>query len=83
MKARQIQTRTSNAIELLKDGKTKKALAIFRTFRMGFSKSERRTIQIASETMNGFGGLYQSLGIDTDMEVRNAMSILKSKYLKE
>ena len=82
MKAKQIQTRTSNAIELLKDGQTKKALAIFRTFRMGFSQSERRTIQIASETLNGSGKFYQSLGIDTDLEVEKALVILRSKYLQ-
>jgi len=77
-----MQTKTSKAVALLEGGKLREALAIFRTFRIGFSKEERRTIQIASETLNGCGGFYQKLGIDTALEVQKSIAVIKSKYLK-
>ena len=76
-----MQTKTSKAVALLKDGRMREALAVFRTFRMGFSRDERRTIQIASETMNGSGRFYQSLGINTDSILEEARVILARKYL--
>ena len=76
-----LETKTKRAVELLKDGQTKKALAIFRTFRLGLTQGERRTIQIASEVVSGHAHFYQSIGIDTDLELEKALVILRSKYL--
>lgn len=76
-----METKTSKAVALLKDGRMREALAVFRTFRMGFSKEERRTIQIASETLNGCGSIYRQLGIDTDSVLEEARVILAHKYL--
>lgn len=76
------ETRTSKALALLKDGKLRDALAIFRTFKIGFSKDERRSIQIASETLNGCGQFYQQLGIDTALEVQKSITVIKQKYMK-
>jgi hypothetical protein len=76
-----METKTSKAVALLKDGRMREALAVFRTFRMGFSRDERRTIQIASETLNGGGQFYQSLGINTDSILEEAKVILAQKYL--
>ena len=42
-----METKTSKAIGLFKDGRLRDALAIFKTFKIGFTKDERRTIQIA------------------------------------
>jgi hypothetical protein len=77
-----METKTSKAVALLKDGRMREALAVFRTFRMGFSREERRTIQIASETLNGSGKFYQSLGINTDSILEEASRILAKKYLQ-
>lgn len=76
-----METKTSKAIFLLRSGYLKEALSIFRTFRIGFTKEERRTLQIASESLSGNSSFYQQLGIDTDKEIEKSKSILASKHL--
>jgi len=77
-----MMTKTDKAIGLFKDGKLRDALAIFRTFKIGFTKEEKRTLQIASETLNGCGLFYRQLGIDTALEVQKSITVIKRKYLK-
>ena len=48
-----MRTKTEKAINLFESGCLKEALSIFRTFRIGFTKEERRTLQIASESLAG------------------------------
>ncbi len=76
-----METKTSKAISLLHSGYLKEALAIFSTFRVGFSKEERRTLKIAHECLSGNAGFYRQLGIDTSAEVEKSKSILIAKYL--
>ena len=76
------QTKTSKAISQFRSGRLKEALAIFCTFRIGFTKEERRTLQIANESLSGNSSFYRQLGIDTDKEVEKSKYILTSKYLK-
>lgn len=76
-----METKTSKAVELLRGGRIREALAIFRTFRMGFTSDERRTIQIASESMSGHSRFYESLGISVVAEQQKAVEILTKKYL--
>lgn len=80
MAVERVKTKTSKALALLKDGETRKALAIFRTFRIGFTRDEKRTIQIASDTLNGSGRFYSGLGIDASLEVKKAIQIVRQKY---
>lgn len=75
-----METKTSKAISLLRSGYLKEALSIFRTFRIGFTKDERRTLQIASESLSGNSLFYQQLGIDTDMEIEKSKLLLFQKY---
>ena len=76
-----METKTNKATSLLRSGNLKEALSIFRTFRIGFTKEERRTLQIASESLSGNASFYQQLGIDTTTEIEKSKSILTSKYL--
>lgn len=76
-----METKTSKATSLLRVGNLKEALSIFRTFRIGFTKEERRTLQIASESLSGNSLFYQQLGIDTAKEIEKSKSLLTSKYL--
>ena len=76
-----MKTKTSKAISLLHSGYLKEALAIFSTFRVGFSKEERRTLKIAHECLSGNSVFYRQLGIDTSEEVEKSKSILIAKYL--
>ena len=56
-----MRTKTEKAVKLFQSGCLKEALAIFRTFRIGFTKEERRTLQIASESLTGNSGFYQQI----------------------
>lgn len=77
-----METKTNKAISLLQCGDFKAALAIFSTFRIGFTKEEQRTLKIASESLSGKDSFYRQLGIDIDKEIAKSKSIITSKYLK-
>lgn len=76
-----MRTKTEKAVSLFQSGYLKEALAIFRTFRIGFTKEERRTLQIASEILMGNGSFYQQIGIDTDSMISKSVEIITEKYL--
>ena len=63
-----METKTSKAIRLYKEGKLKSSLKIFKGFNMRFSEQEIRTLEIAYEIETGFGSFFSELGINTDIE---------------
>lgn len=73
--------KTEEAKALLKEGKIKEALSIIKTFRLGFTKEEKRSIEIAYECLSGHGHFYSSIGIDTDKEIEKVSLLLTDKYL--
>lgn len=75
------RSKTAQAVQKLKDGDLKGALSIFSTFKYDFTKDERRTIQIAYESLCGHDAFYKSLGIDTSKMINSASNIIYSKYL--
>lgn len=75
-----METKTSKAITLLRSGCLKEALAIFSTFRSGFTHEERRTLKIAYECLSGNAGFYRQLGINTENEVEKSKTILLNRY---
>lgn len=74
-------SKTAQGVQKLKDGDLKGALSIFSTFKYDFTKDERRTIQIAYESMTGKAKFYESLGINTQMEIQKAQKLAIIKYL--
>lgn len=76
-----METKTQRAIALLRAGDVKEALKIFKTFRLGWSKEEKRTIDIACECLCGNDSFYSSLGVDCCKVVDEAVAIVRSKYL--
>lgn len=76
-----MEKKTDKVISLLRGGNYEKALSIAKTFRLGFTKEQRRVLQIASETLTGNGGFYKQLGIDTDSMVNEAKKLLNDTYL--
>lgn len=74
------ETKTSQAVELFKSGRLKQALAIFKTFKIGFSDEEKRNISIAYESLCGSSKFYQSLGINVNLCIGSAVQTIKSKY---
>ena len=75
------RTKVDKVKSLLAVGAFQKALTIVKTFRIGFSKEEKRSIEIAYEVLTGNERFYQALGIDTEKEIRNAHKILIDKFL--
>ena len=75
-------SKTAQAVQRLKDGDLRGALSIFSSFRYDFTKDERRTIQIAHETLSGHETFYQSIGIDTRNYLSKAKLLVTNKYLK-
>ena len=76
-----METKTSKAVELFRNGKVCEALKIFKTFKIGFSKTERRAIQISYESMTGNETFYRNIGIDVDEEYRVAVVAINKKYI--
>ena len=73
-------TKTSKALSLFKQGLIKESLAIFKTFRIGFTREEKRTLEIASDCLNGRSLFYQQLGVDIKKTISSSKSIIQSKY---
>ena len=72
--------KTDKAIGLLREGRLTEALAIIKTFRIGFTKEEHRTIEIAHESLAGNASFYEDIGIDTRAYIRKAEEIIRNKY---
>lgn len=77
-----MELKTNKALDLFRAGNLKEALAIFRTFRIGYTKDERRTLQIAHESLCGHSQFYQNLGLDTQAEIEKSKEIIETKYPK-
>lgn len=75
-----MKSRTDVAVQYLRVGDYSKALSIFSTFRMGFTKEQIRTMEIASDTVKGNGRIYKQLGINVNDVVDKAIKLLKEKY---
>lgn len=72
--------KTDKALRMFRAGDFRGAFSIFSTFRVGFTREETRTLQIASESLGGHAEFYQSLGVDTNAEVSKAKEIIRNKY---
>ncbi len=78
----QPNTKTGDALSLYQSGEFIKALAIFKTFRMQFSKDQKRYMQIAHEclTNKGRAGFYTQLGTDVNQCILEANNAILSTY---
>lgn len=74
-----MERKTEKAVKLFKSGDITGALGIFRTFKLGFTKEERRLVQIAYESQSN-GDFYRSIGVDTEAVYNDAVAVLKLKY---
>lgn len=78
----QFQTKTSKAFQLLDSGKEQAALAIFKTFKMDLTETEKRAIQITHECKSGRASYYASLDIniaEQELIAKEAINKLRSK----
>lgn len=72
--------KTDKAIGLLREGRLTEALAIIAKFRIGFTKEEKRTLEIAHESLVGNASFYEDIGIDTNTCISRAEEIIRNKY---
>jgi hypothetical protein len=77
-----MQTKTNKAVSFLRSGDFRSALAIISAFRIGFTKEEKRTLEIAKECLSGNEPFYRSIGVDTQSEIEKSKKIIELKYLK-
>ena len=75
-----MKTKTAKAKELFRNGRVVEALKIFSTFKVGFTKEEKRILQIAYESQTGNADFYQSIGIDTHSIIIKANSLIEKVY---
>lgn len=75
------RTKVDKVKSLLAAEAFQEALTIVKTFRFGFSKEEKRSIEIAYECLIGHDHFYKSIGIDTDKEIEKVSLLLTDKYL--
>lgn len=75
-----VVSKTDQVRTYLRQGNIKEALNIAKTFRAGFTVKEKRTIDIAAETLAGGGKFYKQLGVDPHQEIQEAEFILRYKY---
>lgn len=74
------ETKTAIVRNLVANGMYADALSIVKSFRIGFTRDEKRTIQIAHECLGGFSRFYMDLGIDVNTEIKNAIGILLKHF---
>lgn len=75
-----MNTKTSQALAFFKAGQLKQAFRIFKTFSGRISVNDKRTIEIAYESLTGHADFYAMLGINTDDMINEAVAIIKSVY---
>ena len=78
----QVTTKTDKARRFFKTGDYKSCLRILKTFRIGFSKEEKRIIEIAYECLSGKDSFYRQLGIDVSASI-NQGEIIAGKYFSD
>lgn len=78
-----MQNKTQQAISLFIQGDLKDAMKMFRSFRLGLTNEEKRSIEIACDCLCGRSSFYISLGIDCDKVINDAMSIVEDKFIKK
>ena len=76
-----METKTAKAKNLLVSGNIVGAMKIVKTFKIGITGEERRTIQIAYETMTGNEKFYRQLQLNTEQIKEQAILTIKKILL--
>lgn len=75
-----METKTQQAINLWEQKKIVPSLKIFKSFKIGVSKDDKRNLEIAYECLTGKRDFYESIQVDVDSTLRNAFSYLVRTY---
>lgn len=75
--------KTEQAKQLWKDGEKSKALRLFKSFRLGLSKEQKRAIEIHHEVVNGGKrSFYTAIGVDLDEIQKQAELAINTHLIK-
>jgi hypothetical protein len=77
-----MKTKTQIAIDFYNKGNLKKALSIFKTFKMNLTKHERDVLITAYECLSGSMSFYTQLGIDCNAIEKESKQIIENKLMK-
>jgi hypothetical protein len=75
------EKKADKAKRLFTAGDLKGALGIYKTFPFGFTREEKRAIEIAYESLIGREVFYRGLGIDTAAMITQSREIINLKYI--
>jgi hypothetical protein len=75
------EKKAEKARRLFAAGDLKGALGIYKTFPFGFTREEKRAIEIAYESLIGRESFFQQLGIDTAGMILQSKEIINLKYI--
>jgi len=74
--------KTDIAIDHYNNGRTKEALKIAKTFKIGLTKEEQGQIVRAYECMV-HGDFYKMIGKNPETEIKKGINVFKDKIVKE
>lgn len=75
------EKKSDKAKRLFLAGDIKGALGIYKSFPYGFTKEEKRAIEIAHESLAGNENFYRSIGINTAEMINRSKEIIINKYI--
>lgn len=75
-------TKTDKARAFFKNDDYKSCLRILKTFKIGFTKEEKRMLEIAYECLSGKANFYRQLGIDVSSYI-NQGKLIARKYFSD
>jgi len=73
-----METKTKKAINLYDEGKFYLCLRIIKKFNNGFTKEEKKILEISHEINRGSEKFYRQLGYDVDKVINESKKIVKS-----
>lgn len=73
-------SKTDIVKEYVAKGNLTKAIQLAASFRIGFTKEEKRIMEIAKDVIAGRGKFYAQLGIDVEAVSIQAQAIVKAKF---
>ena len=76
-------TKTERALLMFRAGDYRGAFSIFSTFRVGFTREETRTLQIASESLGGHAEFTRVSELIRTPRMSKAKEIIRNKYQEQ
>jgi len=77
-----MDTKTEKAVNFWIEGRKKESLKLFSKFKIGISKFDKQTLEVANEINTGKDLFYTQIGYDVDKIMRDAYFIIEEYVAK-